>query len=157
MGNGEKRKLSAEEVVVSGVLTDHKLMFNGDRRFRLVDGESGAYAGMAVITEGAWANSHYHKNVIEIVAVIKGWVAFAELKDGKLNIRILRENESLTLCHPGLPHNMYMSANTRMVGIKLAGTTVNNPSEVDWYASPEMDALTKHLTEEQILALAIKV
>ncbi|MCL6603001.1 MAG: hypothetical protein K6T94_09025 [Paenibacillus sp.] len=141
-------RISEEEAHSLGIETKYDLMDNGERRFRLncsTDGSS--YCRTVASENGAWQNSHYHKSVSEFYVVQSGWIVYAEKNEGKLKLRLLREGECVTFL-PIVPHNIYLSANSVIHTIKY-GKALEN----DWFSSPELDRLTKHLLPNDIFSL----
>ncbi len=90
-----------------GIACSHELMENGERRFRLRKSDGTAYIRTEASTSGGWQRSHYHASVQETYIVQKGWMAFAELIEDALSLKIYRENESVT-SRPNVIHNVYL-------------------------------------------------
>ncbi|MDO3410572.1 hypothetical protein QWJ34_12440 [Saccharibacillus sp. CPCC 101409] len=122
-------------------------MENGEKRFRLAASDGSSYIRTESAEDGAWQNSHYHQGVREIYIVEKGWIAYAELTDaGGLNLRLIEEGESIHV-QPMKPHNIYMPPLAVTHVVKYG----SDPGlERDWFASEELDRLTRHLTEAEL-------
>ncbi|MCR8632763.1 hypothetical protein [Paenibacillus radicis (ex Xue et al. 2023)] len=141
-------EISIEEARSFGIETKYDLMPNGERRFRLncsTDGNS--YCRTVASENGAWQNSHYHKSVSEFYIVQSGWIVYAEKREGELKFRLLREGENVSF-EPLVHHNIYLSSNSVIHTIKY-GQALDN----DWFASPELDNLTKHLHPNALFSL----
>lgn len=78
----------------------------------------------------------------------KGWIGFAEMKDGECQIRILREGD-IVITEPGVEHNVFMPKGAEIDTLKVRA----QPG--DWHASSALDALTRDagLNMEQILSM----
>ena len=142
-------KLSNEEVEAAGVKPNHERMDNGELRFRLMCGDSSGYIRVEAGESGEWQNSHYHHGVRETTIVQKGWVAEASLIGQYVQFRIVGPGESCT-SQPRVHHNQYMAAGTKTHTVKFGDCS----QPKDWHASPELDALVKHLTEDEIFRRA---
>ncbi|SFL42685.1 hypothetical protein SAMN03159341_1066 [Paenibacillus sp. 1_12] len=142
------QKISEEEARSLGIETKYDLMDNGESRFRLncsADGSS--YCRTVASESGAWQNSHYHKSVSEFYVVQSGWIVYAEKKEGEFKLRLLREGESTTF-GPLVHHNIYLSSKSVIHTIKYGEPVMN-----DWFPSPELDKLTKHLYPSELFSL----
>ena len=105
---------------------------------------------------GKWQDSRYHKGVQVRFIVQKGWMAFAKsFKSGVgIQIKILREGEMVS-SEPNIPHNIYIPVGAVIDRVKFGDTGAQKASgALDWHASPELDRLTKSLSESQIRELA---
>ncbi|OGH73743.1 MAG: hypothetical protein A3C90_01685 [Candidatus Magasanikbacteria bacterium RIFCSPHIGHO2_02_FULL_51_14] len=129
-----------------------KTMPNGERRFYRMHDDGSGYVRTET-TVGGWQNSHFHEGIREWYAVQRGWMAYAELvktaMGTTLRVRICHEGGHF-VTESGIAHNVYLPADTAIHTVKF-GKTGNGP---DWHASPELDGLTKQLTEEDIHRLA---
>jgi hypothetical protein len=142
------QRISEEEARSFGIETRHDLMDNGERKFRLnctVDGSS--YCRTVASEKGAWQNSHFHKSVSEFYAVQSGWIVYAEKKVGELKLQLLREGENVFF-EPLVHHNIYLSSNSVIHTIKYG-----EHLDIDWFPSPELDKLTKHLNPNDLFSL----
>lgn len=143
------RRLSDEEARELGVETLHQLMDNGERRFRLISSDGTSYIRTEASSEGGWQNSHFHKELTEFYAVQKGWLVYAELSaEGKLSMRSMKQGDSV-LVIPSIHHNIYMSPYTVTHVVKYG----INVRQSDWFPSSELDMLTKHIPESELLKL----
>ena len=68
---------------------------NGEKRFRLLHSEGSSYCLTIASKDGAWQNSHYHKNALEVYVVDQGWVVYASLQGGNLDMKIVKEGEHI--------------------------------------------------------------
>ncbi|HSR89480.1 MAG TPA: hypothetical protein VLK22_03770 [Candidatus Udaeobacter sp.] len=152
----EKRKLSPEEVAFLGMSTNHEQMPNAEYRLRLMCADGSGYIRTVAGPKGEWQNSHYHTGVREFIAVQTGWIAIAEFRDGQLVIRVLSAG-AFIVSEPNVHHNVYMSARTVTHCVKFGDTAAEKASgKADWHASHEVDRLTKHLPEDEILSIAVE-
>lgn len=95
---------------------------------------------------GEWQNSHYHEKAMEIYIVQEAWIASARLtREGSADIEVYRAGESF-MTKPREAHNVYMPSGAVIHTIKHGELT----GQKDWFASPELDALTQGLNELQI-------
>lgn len=141
-------KISPEEARSVGIETNHEVMDNGERRFRLLCSDGSSYCRTEASDQGAWQNSHYHKALHEFYVVQTGWMIYAEYEPhGVFKLHFIGQGEQVTL-NPRVHHNIYMSANTVIHTIKYGSSSGN-----DWYPSPELDLLTKHLPESDLIRL----
>lgn len=144
------KKLTVEEVLVAGVTTDHEQMDNGELRFRLTGRGGTGYIRLEAGAKGAWGNSHHHLHTREVVVVEKGWIAIASLESGKtLRIAVYRRGDTFKL-EPAPSHNAYIAGDSVIHVVKYESSSLGK----DWFANPRLDAMTKHLREEEILRLA---
>ena len=142
--------ISTEEARALGVNTIHQIMDNGEKRFRLVNSDGSSYIRTENSINANWQNSHYHKQLNEVYLVESGWIVYAELTDsGKLLLGLLQQNESI-IVPPLKHHNVYMSPLAVTHVVKYGGS---NDLKPDWFPSPELDALTKGISESQLIAL----
>jgi hypothetical protein len=131
-----------------GITTNHEVMKNGELRFRLNRNDGTAYILTIAGENGAWQNSHSHKQSQETYIVQTGWMAFAELKPGKAPLfRICEAGEVFTTT-PGVPHNVYLPKGAVIHTVKHGDVIPD-----DWFACLELDEATKPLTEEAILSI----
>jgi oxalate decarboxylase/phosphoglucose isomerase-like protein (cupin superfamily) len=141
-------RISDEDAYKYGIETRHDLMDSGERRFRLICSTDGSsYCRTVASEKGAWQSSHYHKSVSEIYVVQSGWMVYAELKEEDFKLRVLREGETVSFA-PFVHHNIYLSSEAVIHTIKYGKSEDN-----DWYASPELDNLTQHLSSEALLSI----
>ncbi|MGR6543379.1 hypothetical protein [Paenibacillus tundrae] len=142
------KMISLEEAKSLGVETAYHLMDNGEKRFRLINNDGSSYIRTEGSEKGAWQNSHYHQALKELYVVQQGWIAYAELDEqNQLSLRILKEDDSV-MVPPLRPHNIYMSSLAVTHVIKFGGDCEIKP---DWFASPQLDLLTKHISEIDLL------
>ena len=147
MGNAP-RDIGLEEARAKGVSTEHREMPNGELRFRLKHDDGTAYSRTEAAAGGGWQNSHYHRSVRETYIVQRGKMAFAELVDGALKVRIFGPNEICTT-EPNVSHNVYLYRNSVTHTVKHGEAG----DKTDWHAEPSLDAMTVHLDEADIRRL----
>ena len=142
------RSLSHEEAEKLGVTANHEIMDSGEARFRLQSDDGSSYVRTVAGDRGSWQSSHRHAEVMESYIVQLGWIVIAELATGKLLMKILMPGEVAT-SPPNTPHNVYVAAGAIFHTIKH-GQSVG----ADWTAVPELDELTVHLSEADVLEKA---
>lgn len=128
-----------------GIRTNHNIMDNGERRFRLAGADGSCYIRTEASDDSGWQNSHYHTRLSEICVVQEGWVVYAELIDGKVVANKYTAGETY-LIRPMIPHNSWMAPHSILHTVKFGDCS--NP---DWIASPELDALVKNTEPETLL------
>ena len=133
---------------IYGIKTKHEIMDNGEIRFRLMGKDGSGYIRTEAGKNGAWQNSHYHKYIKEMYIIQKGWLAYAILADGILKQKIYYPEEFFVV-ESGMIHNIYLPAGAITHTIKYGNTSI-----FDWYASSELDILTKQIDEEGILEIS---
>ncbi len=149
------RILTSEECVARGVEPRSRLMENGEYRDSLtVGGNHGIgyiLTTMPSDSGGGWQNAHFHVKARETYVVQKGWIASALLlvPGGEPIYRIFREGGVFTT-QPMQAHNVYMPAGAVIHTVRHGDVT----GEKDWFASEELDRLSKRLAEADILRLA---
>ena len=142
--------LTAEECADMGITFPSVRMDNGEYRFRCSDRQGYGYALTKMpLTASGWQNSHYHKGVVETYIVQQGWIGFARLlPNEECDVRVYKKGGVVTT-NVNQSHNIYMSAGAVIHTVKHGDALV----EDDWFADPDLDAKTKHLTEETILQI----
>ncbi|MEK3724707.1 hypothetical protein [Paenibacillus sp. FSL H8-0034] len=141
--------ISSEEARSFGIETVHQQMENGERRFRLVSSDGSSYIRTEASSVGGWQNSHYHKELTEIYIVQSGWFVYAELTSyGELSLKFIKEGEAIIFI-PLVHHNLFMSPFTVTHVVKYGAGGI----EVDWFASTELDKLTKHISESDLVRM----
>lgn len=128
-----------------GIRTQHSLMDNGERRFRLAGADGSCYIRTEAAQDSGWQNSHFHTRLSELCIVQTGWVVYAELHDGRVTAARYGEGESY-LIRPTIPHNTYMAPGSILHTVKFGDC-----SDPDWIPSPELDALVRHTDPAQFL------
>ncbi|MGN7761464.1 hypothetical protein [Paenibacillus sp. 22594] len=142
------KPISKQEAHLMGIDTMHQEMDTGERRFRLVCSDGSSYVRTEASNTGGWQNSHYHKSLTEFYVVQKGWLVYTEYSsDDKLIMKYLEQGDSI-LVKPFVHHNLFMSANTVTHVIKYGGGIGN-----DWHPSPELDKLTIHIAEADLIRI----
>ena len=143
-------KLNAEQCAELDITFPCNRMDNGEYRFRVMKGGNHGYGYILTMMPkdqpGEWQNSHHHEKAMETYIVQEGWIASARLlPDGFADIEVYRTGESF-MTKPGEAHNVYMPSGAVIHTIKHGQLT----GQKDWFASPELDELTKGLNEIQI-------
>lgn len=139
------KEIKDTELSQYGIRTNHNIMDNGERRFRLSGSDGSCYIRTEAAEDSGWQNSHYHTRLSEICVVQEGWVVYAELIDGRVVAKKYTAGESY-LIRPMIPHNSYMAPNSILHTIKFGDC-----SDPDWISSPELDGLVKHTDPETYL------
>lgn len=128
-----------------GVYTNHEQMDNGELRFRMLSNDGSSYIRGENRQQFVWGNSHSHKDLHEFIIVQQGFVVFAEMEEGGVSFRQLQAGD-IFVSRRGVPHNHCFDENTVVHTIKFGGEVLN-----DWIACPALDALTKHLTQREVM------
>jgi mannose-6-phosphate isomerase-like protein (cupin superfamily) len=146
---GNAREIETQEARAKGVWTQHSEMPSGELRFRLRHDDGTGYSRTEAGDSGGWQTSHHHHSVRETYITQRGRMAFAELIDGGLRIRLFGPGEICTT-EPKVPHNVYLYRNTVIHTVKHG----DEGSVADWHAEPSLDEKTRHLNEADIARLA---
>ncbi|MCZ7399333.1 MAG: hypothetical protein O8C62_06570 [Candidatus Methanoperedens sp.] len=142
------REITPEDAArLHGISTSHHQMPNGELRFRLRKSDGTAYIRTEATSEGAWQSSHYHNRVRETYIVQKGWIAYAELIDGKRRLSSFQAGELFTT-QPSVIHNVYMPGNAVIHTVKHG--EASNEDRIEDYATSQFNLVTQCLTEDQI-------
>ena len=143
---------------VLGVEISIEQMDNGENRFWLMKDGAGYILTEMSKDSCGWQNSHYHEGVMETYVVQRGWIASAEFVPEKdaMKMTVHRAGAVFTT-HPGHHHNIYMSAEAVIHTVKHGDLSVQQKTGKDWFESKVLDALTKHLSEDEIFRLAGQV
>ncbi len=128
------KQLSDIEAKKYGLRTVHHEMANGELRFRLVSDSGSSYIMTKSIGANGWQKSHFHEKKQEFYMVEKGIVLIALLRDGKVEMKKLCENDGFSV-PVGVPHNVLMSENAVLHTVKF-GT-----KDEDWNGCEELDRL----------------
>lgn len=139
------KEIQDTELEQYGIRTNHSLMDNGERRFRLAGADGSCYIRTEAAGDSGWQNSHWHSRLSEICIVQEGWVVYAELIDGKVVAKKYTAGETY-LIPPVIPHNSYMAPYSILHTVKFGDC-----ADPDWIASPELDALVKDTNPETLL------
>lgn len=144
-------ELSLKECIEKGISFTGTVMDNGESRFRIMNGARNSGYGYILTSmpkdERGWQNSHFHKSIRETYIVQRGWIGCAILKSNKtVHFYIYHENEIFTT-EVNQPHNIYMSAGAVIHTVKHGDCSL----EKDWFGSPLLDALSKGVSEEELL------
>ena len=134
-----------DELKEYGILTHHEKMDNGELRFRMLSEDGSSYVRGENRDSFVWGNSHFHKELSEVMFLQRGMAIFVEYTEEGLIYRKLNPGDFF-ITRIGIAHNQCFIQDTVIHTIKYGG----NASE-DWYACPTLDKLTKHLTLEQML------
>lgn len=143
------KEITEIEAQAYGVYTKFDQMDNGESKFRLncsMDGSS--YCRTVAPDAGTWQNSHFHRAATELYIVQTGWIVYAEKRADQLLIQLLREGDSVVFL-PEVHHNIYLSAGSVIHTVKYGQSLF----EQDWYASPELEELTRRINPEVLFKL----
>lgn len=131
-----------------GITCEHELMPNGELRFRLFGPDGNGYVRTEAGVTGAWQNSHFHHRVRETYIVESGWMVLAVLdNDGRMAKLSRYGRGAIVTTSVEVRHNVYLPASAIIHTVKHGGTT----GEPDWHGAPDLDAMTRHLSEVEIL------
>ena len=139
------KEIKDNELNRYGIRTNHNIMDNGERRFRLSGADGSCYIRTEAAEDSGWQNSHLHTRLSEICIVQEGWVVYAELIGGKVVANKYTAGETY-LIRPMIPHNSWMAPHSILHTVKFGDC-----SNADWIASPELDALVKGTDPETLL------
>ena len=141
-------RISPEQAATEhGMHCHHEQMPNGETRFRLTGSDGSGYIKTVAGQEGAWQNSHWHQQVTEIYIVQSGWMAMAYTTADNSQLTLERhEAGEIIRIGPGIRHNTYLPAHAVIHVIKQ-----DIPANGDWIADPQLDLLSKVVSEAQIL------
>ncbi|MDR0930753.1 MAG: hypothetical protein LBM38_03280 [Clostridiales bacterium] len=139
-----KKTITQDEAKNFGITTNHELMDNGEKRFRLLASDGTSYIRIEAPDIGCWQNSHYHTSLQEMCIVQSGWVVFAEESGDEIRFRKFNKCEYF-LTQPNVPHNVYMSANAITLTVKFG-----HIEESDWIAYHKLDEKTKPISESDL-------
>lgn len=139
------KEIKDTELEQYGIRTNHNIMDNGERRFRLAGADGSCYIRTEAAEDSGWQNSHYHTRLSELCIVQEGWVVYAELIDGKVAARKYTAGDTY-LIRPMIPHNSWMAPHSILHTVKFGDC-----ADPDWIASPELDALVKETNPETLL------
>lgn len=146
------KKISETEAVKLGVNTNHEIMDNGEKRFRLTFSDGSSYIRTEAPLDGSWQNSHYHTSLQEIYIVQKGWIVFVEYHSSTNRCIFYKVNEGqFHISIPKIPHNVYVSPGSKFHTVKFGDLSVN-----DWIKYESLDTITKVLTEKELLEKCIR-
>ena len=131
---------------VHGVCVRHSVMpTNGEQRFRLNSRHDGtAYIRtVTAATASGWQNPHFHDTLRETYIVERGWIGYAELRDGAVVFRRCVPGDVFTTS-PRIVHNIYMSANSVIHTVKHAAGALAPDAPTDWLSgTPECEQLRR--------------
>lgn len=136
-GDSHMKQISHEELPEYGITTNHNIMDNGERRFRLGGADGSVYIRTEASEDSGWQNSHYHTRLSELCIVQSGWVYYAELIDGQVEARKYTAGEHFII-RPMIAHNSWMAPNSILHTVKFGDC-----SNADWIPAPELDELVR--------------
>lgn len=141
--------LSVEECKRLGVTFPSARMGNGEYRFRCSDKNGYGYALTKMPADSSgWQNSHFHKSVIETYVVQSGWIGFATLETPSNTMKLaLYQTGEVVTTKINQAHNVFLSSGAVIHTVKHGDCTIPN----DWFASPELDAQSEQLSEQDLL------
>lgn len=134
------KQIPDSQLAQYGITTNHNIMDNGERRFRLGGADGSVYIRTEATEKSGWQNSHYHTRLSELCIVQEGWVYYAELVDGQVSARRYTAGEHFII-RPMIPHNSYMGPNAILHTVKFGDC-----SNADWCPAPQLDGLVRELT-----------
>ncbi|HVW82855.1 MAG TPA: hypothetical protein VHC68_02860 [Candidatus Paceibacterota bacterium] len=140
--------LKPEEITALGVVFSSHAMDNGETRHRVLRQGYGYILTIMPPDGGGWQNSHYHKEIKEQYTVQEGWICYACLvpggNNGGVSFKIYTAGQTFTTGTE--PHNVYMPGGAVIHTVKHGMTSL----EKDWFPSPELDLLTKEVSENEL-------
>jgi hypothetical protein len=131
-----------------GVFTQHEMMDNGQRRFRLKMKNGSAYIRTESDKLGAWQKGHSHKCVRETYIVQKGWIAYVESVGRRLPRLTFYDKGDLFTTKLRIKHNIFMPANSVVHTVKYGSARGK-----DWFKCPELDEVTERIPEKALRKL----
>lgn len=148
----------------AGVELSSRRMGNGETRYYMMN--AGAEQGYILTVAGVpgegvvagWQNGHSHAGNREFYAVRHGFLAFADIHEGKYRVRLIGPDDDEVCSKPGVPHNVYLPPDGASIHTVKWGRAVGNPdnNNNDWYAAPkDFDVWCKSLSEDDIRQLAV--
>ncbi len=138
-----KQLLDGSNAASFGLLPpEHEEMPNGETRDRLMGVGGYGYILTRAGATGAWQNAHLHQ-VRETYIVQHGWMVLVDWHDGVARWRLFNQGDVVTT-EPGVAHNIYLVTGAVIHTVKH-GNTVGKDW---WYPAPELDAVTKSVTDE---------
>lgn len=143
----DKTQITIDDAAATyGIRTNHEMMPNGERRFRLTSDDGNDYIRTVAGTGGAWQKAHYHTALRETYVVETGWMALAEEVDGKAVIRVYWPSDVVTT-KPSVVHNVYLPAASVIHTVKHGSR-----EKGDWTESAAFTELTTAISEREIHA-----
>jgi mannose-6-phosphate isomerase-like protein (cupin superfamily) len=131
--------------------TRSERMPNGEIRFRMYGPDGNGYVRVVSGPSGAWQNSHSHHRIRETYVVETGWMVLAQYRPGLNEVELTRVDPGgIVTTEPLRKHNVYLPAHALIHVVKHGSV----PGDADWLAAPDLDAVTKCLSEEQLLERA---
>lgn len=128
-----------------GVATNHQIMENGEKRFRILANDISSYIRTEAPDEKAWQKSHFHKHTNEMYLVDEGWIGFVEGRGSNTPLYIRINEGEHHVCVADTPHTIYTSKGAVFHTIKYGDAKDN-----DWEKFEELDEITNSLSEEEI-------
>lgn len=141
------KKITDSEAAKLGVNTNHEIMDNGEKRFRLTFKDGSSYIRTEASLNGSWQNSHYHTSLQEIYIVQEGWIVFVEYHKltNECIFKMVGEGQ-FCVSSPKVPHNVYVSSNCKFHTVKFGNLSIN-----DWIKYEKLDTITKSMCEQDLL------
>ena len=63
------KEIKNNELNEYGIITEHNIMDNGEKRFRLIGSDGSSYIRAEASFNGGWQKSHYHTTIKELYLV----------------------------------------------------------------------------------------
>lgn len=139
------KEINHNQLSEYGINTQHHIMDNGEKRFRLIGSDGSSYIRTESSINSGWQNSHYHTTIKELYLVQKGTIIFVEFINGKINVRKYVEGE-FCISKPMVPHNVYMFADTITHTVKFGDC-----SKSDWNEYKKLDEMIKKINIKEYL------
>lgn len=121
-----------------------EIMVNREHRYRLMGNDGSGYI-RTIAEQSAWENSHSHKFLKEMYIVQKGWIVFAEYKNGNIELKKYKEGDFF-VTEPLVVHNVYMSLHSITHTVKFGSCQTT-----DWSKDEKVDIATKKISFDILL------
>ena len=131
-----------EAKVNHGICIRHgRMSTNGELRFRLNSSDGSAYIRTQTTEQSVgWQKPHFHKHLKETYIVEKGWIGYAELKDGSSIFKRFGPGDVFTT-RPNVVHNIYMPTDSVIHTVKHGGQPSETSNKADWWSNEDSTLL----------------
>ena len=146
-GSKDETLISCSEAKVShGVCIRHgQMLTNGELRFRLNASDGSAYIRTQTTEQSeGWQSPHFHKLLKETHIVEKGWIGYAELKDGSPIVKRFGPGDVFTT-RPHVVHNIFMATDSVIHTVKHGGQPqpLMTIKKADWWSNKDSNILKR--------------
>ena len=130
--------------------THSERMPNGELRFRMYGKDGNGYVRV-ISGERRMAKQPLPSPDSRAYIVETGWIVLAECRSDAREFTLKRlDAGGIVTTQPLLKHNVYLPAGALIHVVKHGSV----PGKADWIAAPDLDAVTKGLSERQVLEQA---